>query len=120
MWVSTIWPPVQAVSLRSGKVLICTTSAWEQPALLGVNYSLFTVEVMKVSDRPVSVREVTRMIWASAKVFVVWVIMLLCFIHKGCVFLLSAFLCCLTDGLALSLVRILWSSTVVLGRKKRL
>lgn len=67
MWVSTIWPPVQAVSLRSGKVLICTTSAWEQPALLCVNYSLFTVEVMKVSDRPVSVREVTRMIWAMCQ-----------------------------------------------------
>lgn len=40
---------------------------WEQPALLCVNYSLFTAEVMKVSDRPVSAREVTKAIWAMCQ-----------------------------------------------------
>lgn len=40
---------------------------WEQLAHLCVNYSLFTAEVMKVSDRPVSARGVIRTIWAMCQ-----------------------------------------------------
>lgn len=52
------------IARLSGKAFVWTEPVQERPALLCVNYSLFTAEVMKVSDRPVSAREVTRLIWA--------------------------------------------------------
>lgn len=56
------------ITLMPGKALVWTVPAWDQPALLCVNYSVFTVEAMKVSDRPVSARGVTWMMWAICQV----------------------------------------------------
>lgn len=55
------------ITLVSGEVLGWAAPAWEQPALLCVNYSLFTAGVMEVSDHPVSAREVTGTIWATCQ-----------------------------------------------------